>query len=113
MSLPQPADLTSLVLRTDFNDEEAWETLQAEVNASAEYPCVTYISDPAYAGVSIQALIDEDSPDDPHHVGYLFLADDVTMRDQGQPPSGSRSVRRARAAPSVYLCAGTAISQPT
>ncbi len=55
MPLPQPADLTSLVLRTDFSDEEAWEILQAEVNASAEYPCATYVSDPAYAGVSIQA----------------------------------------------------------
>jgi hypothetical protein len=82
MSLPQPADLTSLVLRTDFSDEAAWETLQAEVDASDEYPCATYVNDPAYAGVSIQALVDEDSPDDPHHVGYLFLADAVTMRDE-------------------------------
>lgn len=85
MSLPQPADLTSLVLRTDFSDEEAWETLQAVVNASAEYPCATYVSDPAYADVGIQALIDDDSPDDPYHVGYLFLADAVTMRDQEHP----------------------------
>lgn len=85
MSLPQPTDLTSLVLRTDFSDEEAWETLQAVVNASDEYPCATCVSDPAYAGVGIQALIDDDSPDDPRHVGYLFLADAVTMRDQEHP----------------------------
>jgi hypothetical protein len=85
MSLPQPADLTSLVLRTDFSDEAAWAAVQAAVNASYEYPCATYISDPAYADVSIQALIDEDSPDDPYHVGYLFLADDVTMQDEEHP----------------------------
>jgi Domain of unknown function (DUF6924) len=85
MSLPQPAGLTSLVLRTDFSDEGAWEALQAAINASYKYSCATYVSNPAYAGVSIQALIDWDSPDDPHHVGYLFLADDVTMRDEEHP----------------------------
>jgi Domain of unknown function (DUF6924) len=85
MSLPQPADLTSLVLRTDFSDERAWEMLKATIDASCDYPCATYVSDPACAGVSVQALIEADSPDDPVHVGYLFLADAVTMQDQEHP----------------------------
>jgi hypothetical protein len=85
MRLPPPTDLTSLVLRTDFSDEAAWATLQAQVNASDEYPGATYVSDPMYAGVSIQALIGDDSPDDSHHVGYLFLADAVTMGDDEHP----------------------------
>ncbi len=29
MSLPQPDDLTSLVLRTDFTDDAGWETLRS------------------------------------------------------------------------------------
>lgn len=62
MSLPLPADLTSLVLRSDFSDERAWETLQATMDASGDYPCATYVSDLAYAGVSVQALIEADSP---------------------------------------------------
>lgn len=39
MGVPQPADLTSLVMRTDFSDDQAWETLQATINTSWEYPC--------------------------------------------------------------------------
>jgi hypothetical protein len=86
MALPHPADLTSLVLRTDFSDEQAWEALQATISLSDEYPCATYVSDPAYAGVSIQALIEmHSSGGDADYVGYLFLADAVTMRDPEQP----------------------------
>lgn len=85
MSLPLSADLTSLVLRSDFSDDRAWETLQATLDAPDDYPCATYVSDLAYAGVSVQALIEADSPDDPGHVGYLFLADAVTMQDEEHP----------------------------
>ena len=86
MGLPQPAGLTSLVLRTDFSDDQAWETLQATINMSDEYPCATYVSDQAYAGVSIQALIEmHSSGGDADYIGYLFLADAVTMRDPEQP----------------------------
>jgi hypothetical protein len=86
VSLPQPADLTSLVLRTDFRDDQAWYTLQTAINDSWEYPCVTYVSDPQYAGVSVQALINTDAPnDDAAYVGYLFLADAVTMTDEEHP----------------------------
>ncbi|WP_157858082.1 hypothetical protein [Streptomyces durhamensis] len=37
MDLPQPDDLASLVLRTDFSSEAAWETLQAAFNGSGDY----------------------------------------------------------------------------
>src|SRR5262249_62177740 len=86
MGPPHPAGLTSLVLRTDFSDDQAWETLQATINLSDEYPCATYVSDQAYAGVSIQALIEmHSSGGDADYIGYLFLADAVTMRDPEQP----------------------------
>ena len=85
MGLPQPADLTSLVLRTDFSDDQAWETLQTTINLSCEYQCATYVSDQAYASVSIQALIEvHSSGGDADYIGYLFLADAVTMRDLEQ-----------------------------
>jgi hypothetical protein len=32
MSLPQPRPDTSLVLRTDFSDETAWEALKANTD---------------------------------------------------------------------------------
>lgn len=85
MPLPQPADLTSLVLRADFSDDAAWAAVQTLINESDEYPCATYVSDLAYADASIQALVGMDSPDDPCHLGYLFLADAVTMRDEEHP----------------------------
>jgi hypothetical protein len=86
VGLPQPADLTSLVLRTDFSDDQAWERLQATINTSWEYPCATYVSDQAYAGVSIQALIEIRSRGgDAGYIGYLFLADAVTMTDPELP----------------------------
>jgi hypothetical protein len=86
MSLPEPDDLTSLVLRTDFSDDQAWTAIQALVNASDEYPCATYVGDPAYANVDIQALVDADSSaDDDEKVFYLFLADVITMTDAEHP----------------------------
>jgi hypothetical protein len=84
MGLTQPAHLTSLVLRTDFSDDQAWGTLQATVNMSCEYPCATYVSDQADAGVSIQELVETHSSSG-DYIGYLVLADAVTMRDPEQP----------------------------
>jgi hypothetical protein len=85
MPLPQPADLTSLVLRVDFSDDAAWGALQMSINQPDQDPSATYISDPAYAGASIQALIDQDSRDEPYHLRYLFIADGVTMRNEEHP----------------------------
>jgi uncharacterized protein DUF6924 len=86
MSLPPPADLTSLVLRTDFSDDAAWEAVQTAVASSSEYPCATFVSDPAYAGVDVQALIDADSrAEEDDKVTYLFIADALTMAEGEHP----------------------------
>jgi hypothetical protein len=83
MSLPQPDDLTSLVLRIDFSDDAAWEALQAAIDGTNEYRQATYVSDPAYAGVTVQALVNADATaDDEDKLTYLFLADAVTMADE-------------------------------
>jgi hypothetical protein len=81
-ALPSPDDLTSLVLRTDFSDDAAWDELRAVLRSEGAHRSATYVSDPAYAGVSIQALVDADaaaSEDD--KLTYVFLADAVTLRE--------------------------------
>jgi hypothetical protein len=85
-SLPQPDDLTSLVLRTDFSDDTAWDLLQAAIDSSHAYRNATYVSDPAYAGVTIQALVDADAAaSDDDKLTYLFLADATTMTNHEHP----------------------------
>ena len=82
MSLPQPDDLTSLVLRTDFSDDAAWEAVQAAIDGADEGHA-TYVSDPGYAGVTVQALADADAAaGGGEKLLYVFLADSVTMADQ-------------------------------
>lgn len=82
MSLPQPDDLTSLVLRTDFDDEGAWDAVRAALDAADVYPHATYVSEVRLAGVGIQTLVDDEAgADEGDQNTYVFLADAVTMRD--------------------------------
>ena len=77
--LPEPADLASLVMRTDFTDDMAWEALKAALEASHSGGA-TYVCDPAYAGVSVQTLVAADAAAaDEEKLTYLFLADATTM----------------------------------
>ncbi|GAB3905050.1 DUF6924 domain-containing protein [Kibdelosporangium lantanae] len=86
MSLPQPDDLTSLVVRTDFSSDVAWEAVRAAVDSCDEYPQATYVSDRTYAGATVSALVDVDAAAaEEHKVAYLFLADEVTMAHTEHP----------------------------
>ena len=77
--LPQPEDLASLVLRTDFTDDAAWAAVMAAVDT--EDSGATFVSDPAYDGVSIQSLVDADAAaGEDEQITYVFLADATTMR---------------------------------
>ncbi|QNP72288.1 hypothetical protein IAG44_24630 [Streptomyces roseirectus] len=69
MPLPQPNGLTSLVVRTDFSDDTAWDALCAVLGTAA-----TCVNDPGYDGVEIGELLGEDL----HHV---FLADARAQRE--------------------------------
>jgi hypothetical protein len=85
-TLPQPEDLTSLVLRSDFNDDSAWDLLKAAIDSWAPDHMATYVSDPAYADVAVQTLVDIDAAaSDDDKVFYLFLADAVTMTEPEHP----------------------------
>jgi RNAse (barnase) inhibitor barstar len=85
MPLPDPDDLTSLVLRTDFSNAEKWAAVQAAVESWSEYPQATYVSDPMYDGMDVPSLVAADGPADEDKIFYLFVADSVTMTDPEQP----------------------------
>jgi hypothetical protein len=76
--LPQPEDLHSLVLRTDFSNDAAW----AELHAALASEGATLVSEPRFAGVTAQALVNADAEaDEDDKLTYLFLADATTMTD--------------------------------
>ncbi|ARF81309.1 hypothetical protein GCM10010502_00450 [Kitasatospora aureofaciens] len=87
MPLPQPDDdLTSLVLRTDFGDDEAWDALRTALDAADEYTHATYVSDLRFAGVSVRTLLDEEAAaDEDDRVIHLFLADPTAMEGPEHP----------------------------
>jgi hypothetical protein len=86
MPLPAPTEGTSTVLRTDFSNDAAWLAVQAAIDAADDHPHATYVSDPRFTGVSVQALIDEqtDVAEDDQLL-YVFLADATTMADPSAP----------------------------
>ncbi|MEV7618364.1 hypothetical protein [Streptomyces sp. NPDC089799] len=82
MPLPQPDDLTSLVLRTDFGDDGAWDAVRAALDAADEYCHATYVSELRFAGVGVRALVDEEAAaDEEAQIIHVFLADAATMED--------------------------------
>jgi hypothetical protein len=84
--LPEPDDLTSLVIRVDFSDDAAWDTLQANLDGLDEYSHATYVNDPTFANVTVDALVERDAgAADDDKVYYLFLADATTMTDDEHP----------------------------
>ncbi|MET8629782.1 hypothetical protein ABZW30_39680 [Kitasatospora sp. NPDC004669] len=86
MRLPEPEDLTSLVLRTDFGSAAAWEAVLAAIDGSDENRHATYVSDRSFDGVNAQALVDADAAaDDDDKLCYLFIADTTTMTDDEHP----------------------------
>ncbi|MFF4660792.1 DUF6924 domain-containing protein [Streptomyces sp. NPDC001381] len=82
MALPPPDDLTSLVLRTDFSDDAAWDALRAAYDHHDDGPHATWVSDPRFAGADIPALIHEDTAaDEDDRLTYVFLADARALAD--------------------------------
>ncbi|MFB7512409.1 DUF6924 domain-containing protein [Streptomyces sp. NPDC056144] len=86
MPLPRPDLMTSLILRTDFDDEGAWDSLRAAVDAAGEYPRATYVSDRRFAGAEVPAVLAEEAAADADdRIGDVFLADTTTMSDPERP----------------------------
>jgi hypothetical protein len=84
--LPAPADLSSLVLRTEFTDDAAWEAVRAAVEGAAGEGHATWVDDPSYAGATVQSLVDADNAaGEDDRVFHLFVADAATMTDAEHP----------------------------
>jgi hypothetical protein len=68
-----------LVIRTDYGDEAAWQTVTAGLTEPWEdfEPTPYLVNDPAWAGVSADQIL---SALGDHQVPVVFLADTVTMQ---------------------------------
>ncbi|WP_327256969.1 DUF6924 domain-containing protein [Streptomyces sp. NBC_01244] len=85
MPLPQPDDLTLLVLRTHFGDEKDWDALRAALDGADEYSHATYVSEPRFADVDVRELVEEEAAAaEEGRIYHLFLADATTMGDPGR-----------------------------
>ncbi|WP_415939930.1 DUF6924 domain-containing protein [Streptomyces sp. 039-1] len=86
MPLPQPDDLTSLVLRTDFSDARAWDAVRAALETAGNHSLATYVSELRFADVDVQTLVDQEAvADEEQQVINVFLADVTTMEDPAHP----------------------------
>jgi len=82
-----PITTDALVLRADFSDPSAWESVQAEVRAPAEFQAhVEFVSDPEFDGARVPDLL-ASIPDDrelyPH--SFLFVVDRTTVEQSEHP----------------------------
>ncbi|MEV0976671.1 hypothetical protein [Streptomyces sp. NPDC049915] len=83
MALPQPDDLATLVLRTDFTDDTAWDALCTALDSADG---ASRVSDPRFSGASVQALLDEElAAEEDERICEVFLADATTLTDPELP----------------------------
>jgi hypothetical protein len=82
-SLPVTQD--SLVLRTDFSNDSAWQLVCAEVQAPVDEfrAFVECVSDPAFAGVTPAELASL-QPERSEH-SFVFIVDGITLSSPEHP----------------------------
>lgn len=82
-----PKTENSLLLRTDFTDDDAWTSLcitaqlPSEEGFQARLDC---LSDPGYGGLTIEQLLSLASPDSSGHF-FIFIADHKALTDPEHP----------------------------
>jgi hypothetical protein len=76
--LPTPADLHSLVVRTDFADEPAWQSLRRELTAPTGLfrANLQFIDDRRYENLTLERLL---ALEDGSNQTFVFLADRDAM----------------------------------
>ncbi|WP_329791581.1 hypothetical protein V1227_06565 [Lentzea sp. DG1S-22] len=82
--LPATPDVP--VIRTDFSDQTAWEQVKAGISwvtPDGFRAHVTYVDDPAFAGLAVAGLL-ESGPDRAAHP-LLLVVDETTIRSPGHP----------------------------
>jgi len=79
-----PATPDPAVLRTDYSDDGAWERLCAAIQAPAEFRAnVSFVSDPAYQGLTVTQIADLLPADFGHP--FIFIADETAIRHSEHP----------------------------
>ena len=82
---PLPKTEDSLVLRTDFSDDAAWDALCAAIQEPNEEGFKAYVycvSDPAYGGLTVEELVALARGGDKT---FAFVADRTTFTDLERP----------------------------
>ena len=71
----------SLLIRTDFSDDSAWESFIQEVNSYAYdlAELLDYINDPAFAGLTTDALVNQFQGQEFH--SFILVADQRTFTE--------------------------------
>ncbi len=84
--MPRLPDISgALMLRTDFSDDAAWDTIRrASVAPSPDgfAANVTFVSDPAFAGLTAEQVT---ALPRAGYRGFVFLVDRVTITDPEMP----------------------------
>ncbi|MGB7247718.1 MAG: hypothetical protein WBC73_02180, partial [Phormidesmis sp.] len=82
-----PSTNRSLLLRTDFTDDQAWNRLCDAIREPSEEGFLAsfdYISDFSYEGLTIENLTDAVINDKQQHY-FICVADHITLTDPEQP----------------------------
>jgi hypothetical protein len=83
---PLPETKHSLVLRTDFSDKAAWDAICVAIQETNEDGFKAYvdcISDPTYAGLTVEQLVALASKSG--HRSFAFLVDRVALANPERP----------------------------
>lgn len=87
LDLPETDSNSSLVIRTHFDDDAAWEELKLEIIAPRPpgglRAYVHFLDDEAFAGITADDLTSPDAKVKDH--GFVFLADSQTFVDPERP----------------------------
>jgi len=85
MKIAFPDTEYPFLIRTDFSNDVAWETIQAKVTSpDNEYEAViTFINEKRFENLTLEQLPSFDDEQDKHD--FVFIADSVSMHSQENP----------------------------
>jgi hypothetical protein len=85
---PLPATPEALVLRTDFSDDSAWRAVRAAFDTPSPgdgfLPNLTCIEDRSFEAAAVADLLAAAAAASQYRT-FMFVADDVTIRDADHP----------------------------
>jgi hypothetical protein len=80
-----PATNNAIVVRTDFSDDVAWESIKAAITAPVDefMAYVDFIDDPEYEDLSVEKLPSLIAPDGDR--AFIFLVDGISLSSPERP----------------------------